>query len=220
MRGFRVHLLNYADRQGLDEYLRVYRRCFNADERVSSRVLRWVIQPSPVRVNPVHLFAAYLGEKVVGGACTVVFPAFQVAFGSYIFVAPQLRGHGLGEKILRDVLRQERRGPYSWNWRIYGEVTASSGDPWHRLLKRVGFRFFKPMWPLSSYKSATKVIPGRLCYYTYRREPPRRFSQPAFLAYVHALFYGPQAMHRNLLPRLRDFVRLDRLRKNAPPMSS
>ena len=31
------------------------------------------------------------------------------------------------------------------------------------------------------------------------------------LAYVHALFYGPDTMHRHLLPRLADFVEL-----NAP----
>lgn len=209
MRDFRVHLLKQTERRRLDEYLRIYRRSFNLDERVSSRVLRRVIQPSPARVNPVHLFAAYLGEEVVGGACTVVFPAFQAAFGSYIFVAPRLRGQGLGKETLREVLRQERRGPCASNWRIYGEVTASSGDPWHRLLERVGFRFFKPMWPLCSYENPNKVIPGRLCYYSYRRKPPGRFSQPAFLAYVHALFYGAEAMHRHLLPRLQDFVRLD-----------
>jgi hypothetical protein len=29
------------------------------------------------------------------------------------------------------------------------------------------------------------------------------------LAFIHALFYGPEAMHRDLLPRLKNFVRLD-----------
>ncbi len=204
-----VRLLKAADRRPLDAYLRLYRRCFNPDERVSTRILRWVIQPSPVRVNPVHLFAAYEGARLVGGACTVVFPGFQVAFGSYIFVDPALRRRGYGEKILREVLRLEQRGAHGRNWRIYGEVTASSGDPWHRLLERVGFHFFRSMWPLGSYQNPRKVIPGRLCCFDYQKSAPPRFSQPAFLAYVHSLFYGPEAMHRHLLPRLSEFVRLD-----------
>jgi hypothetical protein len=29
------------------------------------------------------------------------------------------------------------------------------------------------------------------------------------LAYIHALFYGPEAMHRYLLPRLKHFVKLE-----------
>ena len=29
------------------------------------------------------------------------------------------------------------------------------------------------------------------------------------LAYVHALFYGPDAMHRHLLPRLKRFISLE-----------
>jgi GNAT superfamily N-acetyltransferase len=209
MRGLEVLLLKHTETRKLDAYLRLYRRCFNPDERVSSRILRWVIEPSPARVNPVHLFAAYLKGKLVGGACTVVFPAFQVVFGSYIFVDPEMRGRELGERILRQVLRQERRGPQGWNWRMYGEVTASSGNRWHRLLERVGFRFFKPLWPLHSYRDPAKVVPGRLCYFPYQSKPPARFSQPAFLAYVHALFYGPEAMHRHLLPRLKNFIDLE-----------
>ncbi len=209
MRHLGVILLKHTERRKLDEFLRIYRRCFNPGERVSSRVLRRVIQPSPARVNPVHLFAASLGGEFVGGACTVVFPAFQAAFGSYIFVAPRWRGRGLGERILREVLRQERRRPGAGNWRMYAEITASSGDSWRKLLERVGFRFFKATWPLCSYESPNKVISGRLGYYSYRRQPSGRFSQPAFLAYVHTLFYGPAAMHRHLLPRLRDFVRLN-----------
>jgi len=208
-RGLRLHLLKHTEKQRLEEYLRLYRRCFNPDERVSTRVLRWVIQPSPRRVNPVHLFAAYLNKELVGGACTVVFPAFQAVFGSYIFVAPRWRGQGFGEKILREVLRKERSGTGAANWRLYAEITASSGDSWHKLLERVGFQFFKADWPLCSYEDPSKVIPGRLCYYPFRRNPPARFSQPAFLAYVHTLFYGPESMHRHLLPRLREFVRLD-----------
>jgi predicted GNAT family acetyltransferase len=168
-----------------------------------------VIQPSPERVNPVHLFAAYLDGKLVGGACTVVLPAFRVVFGSYIFVDPKLRGRGLGQRILRQVLRQERRGPQGWNWRVYGEVTKASGDPWHRLLAKVGFRFFASTWPLGSYANPKKMIPGHLCYYSYRSQPPSRFSQPAMLAYIHTMFYGPDAMHRHLLPRLKNFIRVD-----------
>ena len=36
-----------------------------------------------------------------------------------------------------------------------------------------------------------------------------RFSQPALLMYIHALFYGPDSTHRYLLPRLKNFVHLD-----------
>jgi GNAT superfamily N-acetyltransferase len=204
-----VRLLKHTDRRGLDHYLRLYSRCFDPRERVSPRILRWVITPSPGRLNPVHLFAAYLEGRLVGGACTLVLPAFQVVFGSYIFVHPKLRGQGLGERILREVLRQERRGSHGWNWRAYGEVTASSGSHWHRLLAKVGFQFFRPLWPLGSYHDSTKVIPGRLCYFSYRKIPPARFSQPAMLMYIHSLFYGPEATHRHLLPRLKDFVQLD-----------
>jgi hypothetical protein len=156
----------------------------------------------------VHLFAAYMDGTLVGGACTLVLPTFHVVFGSYLFVDPALRRQGLGSKILRRVLRQERSGPHGWNWRVYGEVTAASGHWWHRLLTKVGFRFFTPLWPLGSYQNPTKMIPGRLGYFPYRTKPPARFSQPAMLAYIHSLFYGPEAMHRHLLPRLKDFVRL------------
>ena len=204
----RVRLLKQTSGVELDRYLRLYSRSFNPDERVSPRLLRWVIQPSPDRVNPVHLFAAYLDKQLVGGACTLVLPMFQVVFGSYIFVDPALRGRGLGLKILREVLRQERKGPHGWNWRVYAEVTPSSPNWWHALLARVGFRFFKSMWPLGSYQHPNKVVPGRLCYYNYRK-PPQRFFQPALLTYIHALFYGPEATRRHLLPRLKQFVRLE-----------
>jgi len=203
-----LRLLNHKSGAELDRYLRLYSRSFNPDERVSPRVLRWVIQPSPARVNPVHLFAAYRDKRLVGGACTLVLPMFQVVFGSYIFVDPALRGRGLGVAMLREVLRQERKGPHGWNWRLYGEVTASSSGAWHQLLAKVGFRFFKTMWPLASYRQPRKVVPGRLCYFNFRK-PPQRFSQPALLAYIHALFYGPEAMHRHLLPRLKRFIRLE-----------
>jgi GNAT superfamily N-acetyltransferase len=204
-----VRLLHHTRRHELDEYLRLYRHCFNPDERVSARVLRRVIVPSPARVNPVHLFAAYLDGRLVGGACTLVLPAFQVVFGSYIFVVPALRGRGLGTEILRQVLRRERHGPHGSNWRVYGEVTASSGNRWHALLARVGFRFFPALWPLGSYRDPRKVVAGRLCYFPLRKTPPPRFSQPALLLYIHALFYGPEATHRHLVPRLKDFVRLE-----------
>ena len=204
-----VRLLKPTRRRELDEYLRLYSRCFSPDERVAPRILRWVIEPSPARVNPVHLFAAYAEGRLVGGACTLVLPVFRVVFGSYLFVDPKLRRRGLGLKILRQVLRQERRGPHGWNWRMYAEITAASGDWWHKLLGKVGFRFFTAMWPLGSYQTPEKVIPGRLGYFPFRNQPPSRFSQPAMLAYIHSLFYGPEAMHRHLLPRLKDFVSLD-----------
>ena len=206
---FQLRLLAPTDRKALDRYLRLYSRSFAPDERVSPRILRWVITPSPALVNPVHLFAAYLDGRLIGGSCTLVLPAFRVVFGSYIFVDPALRGRGWGARILRETLRQERRGPHGWNWRAYGEVTASSGQPWRRLLAKVGFRFFRPMWPLGSYADPRRVIPGRLCYFPYRKTPPPRFSQPALLMVIHSLFYGPEATHRHLLPRLKDFVLLD-----------
>lgn len=204
----KVKLLKYSDRAELNRYLRLYSRSFNPDERVSTQILRWVIQPSPARVNPVHLFAANLDQRLVGGACTLVLPMFQVVFGSYIFVDPALRRRGLGMRILREVLRLEGKGPHGWNWRFYAEVTASSGDWWPRVLAKAGFRFFKTMWPLGSYQNPDKVVAGRLGYFNYRK-PPERFSQAALLAYIHALFYGPEAMHRHLLPRLKGFVRLE-----------
>ena len=204
-----VQRIRHTQRRELERYLGLYQRSFNPDERVSPAVLRRVVVPSPARVNPVHLFAAYQGHRMVGGACTLVLPAFSAVFGSYIFVDPALRGQGLGIQILRQVLRQERRGPQGWNWRFYGEVTAASGNRWHTALGQVGFRFFPAMWPLVSYDDPGKVVAGRLCYFPYRKEPPRRFSQPALLLYIHALFYGPDATHRHLLPRLEDFVSLD-----------
>lgn len=209
MRGLSVSLLRHTEKKKLETFLRVYQRCFTPDERVSPRILRRVIRPSPARVNHVHLYAAHLNGKLVGGACMVVFPAFQVVFGSYLFVDPACRGKNLGGDILRKVLRLVRRGPYSPNWRVYGEVTARAGTHWRGTLARLGFRFFRWPWPLVSYQDPGRVIWGRLCYYSYRRKPPPRFSQPALLSYVHALFYGPEAMHRYLLPRLKNFVELD-----------
>src|SRR5208337_2893106 len=152
-----VQLLRHTQRRQLNEYLRLYQRSFNPDERVSPRVLRRVIVPSAARVNPVHLFAAYLGDRLVGGACTLVVPAFSVVFGSYIFVDPGLRGQGLGIRILRQVLHHERRGPQGWNWRLYGEVTAASGNPWHNALAQARFRFFSGLWPLVSYDAPGKI---------------------------------------------------------------
>src|SRR5437867_5283584 len=168
--------------------LETIQRCFNPDERVSPTVLRRVGQPFPARANPVHLFAAYHDGRLAGGPVTLVLPAFQVVFGSYIFVAPEMRGRGLGTRILREVLRQERGG---LAWRMYGEVTPSSGARWRRALAQAGFRFFAAKWPLVSYDDPDKVLAGRLCYFPFRANPPARFSQPAMLAYVHALFYGP-----------------------------
>jgi len=204
-----VKLLRPTERLALDEYLRLYQRSFNPDERVSPAVLRRVMVPSPARVNPVHLFAAYQGDRLVGGACTLVLPAFSVVFGSYIFVDPELRSRGLGMRILRQVLHQERRGPQGWNWRLYVETTVASGPRWPTALAKAGFRFFPAMWPLISYKEPGKVVAGKLGYFQFRKSPPRRFSQPALLMYIHALFYGPDSTHRHFLPRLKKFVTID-----------
>lgn len=209
MQRLSVQLLRPAQRRALDDYLRLYKRCFNPDERVSPRLLRRVVVPSPARVNPVHLFAAYRGDRMVGGACTLVLPAFSVVFGSYIFVDPERRGQGLGIQILRKVLRQERRGPQGLNYRLYGEVTSASGSHWHAALAQAGFRFFPSVWPLVSYRDPGKVVSGRIGYFPFRKNSPRRFSQPALLLYIHSLFYGPDWTHRHLLPRLRNFVTLD-----------
>lgn len=208
MRNFEVRLLKHTDQDEFDRYLRLYSRCFNSEERVSPRILRRIIQPSPARVNPVHFFSAHLDRRLVGGACTLVLPMFQVVFGSYLFVDPALRHQGIGMKILREVLRQERKGPHGWNWRVYAEVTPSSGDWWREALAREKFRFFKAMWPLGSYQNPGAVVPGRLGYFNFRK-PPARFSQPALLAYIHSLFYGPETMHRLLLPRLKRFTELE-----------
>jgi GNAT superfamily N-acetyltransferase len=204
-----VQLLRHTQRRELEEYLRLYQRSFNPDERVSTSILRRVMVPSPARVNPVHLFAAYQGGRLVGGACTLVVPAFSVVFGSYIFVDAALRGRGLGRRILRQVLQQERYGPQGRNWRLYGEVTTAGGNWWRTALTHAGFRFFPAVWPLVSYRHPGKILRGRLCYFPFRKNPPRRFSQPALLMYIHALFYGPDLTHRHLLPRLKDFVKLD-----------
>jgi len=204
-----VELLHPTEGHDLDEYLRLYQRSFNPDERVSPAVLRRVMVPSPERVNPVHLFAAHQGDRMVGGACTLVLPAFSVVFGSYIFVDPELHSRGLGMRILRQVLRQERRGPQAWNWRLYVETTVTCGPRWPTALAKVGFRFFPAIWPLISYKDPGKVVAGKLGYFQFRKSPPPRFSQPALLTYIHALFYGPDSTHRHLLPRLKNFVQLD-----------
>jgi GNAT superfamily N-acetyltransferase len=203
-----LHLLRHTERRKLDEYLELYARSFNPDERVSPALLRSVVVPSPSRVNPVHLFSAYQGDRLIGGACTLVLPAFSVVFGSYIFVDPAMRGRGLGMSISRQLLRQERRGPQGWNWRLYCEVTVASGDGWHSALTQAGFRFFPEVWPLVSYEHPGKIVAGKLGYFQFRKSPPRRFSQPAFLMYIHALFYGPDSTHRYLLPRLKNFVGL------------
>jgi GNAT superfamily N-acetyltransferase len=204
-----IKLLRPTERRALDEFLQLYQRSFNPDERVSPAVLRRVMAPTPARVNPVHLFAAYQGDRMVGGACTLVLPAFSVVFGSYIFIDPELRSRGLGMRILRQVLRQERRGPQGWNWRLYIEVTVASGDRWPTALAKAGFRFFPATWPLVSYHEPGKIMPGKLGYFQFRKSPPRRFSQPALLMYIHALFYGPDSTHRHLLPRLKNFVTTD-----------
>jgi GNAT superfamily N-acetyltransferase len=204
-----VRLLPHTQQRELEEYLRLYQRSFNPDERVSPSVLRRVIVPSPARVDPVHLFAAFLGDRMIGGACTLVLPAFSAVLGSYLFVDPELRGRGLGTRILRQVLQQERSGPQGWNWRLYVEVTAASGRRWPAALGQAGFRFFPAMWPLISYQHPGKVVAGELGYFQFRKNPPPRFSQPALLMYIHALFYGPDSTHRHLLPRLKNFVHLD-----------
>ncbi len=220
-----VRLLRHSETSHLDRFLAIYAKSFNPDERVSPAILREVTKPSPDRPNRAHLFAAFEGRTILGGAVTLLLPAFGVVFGSYVFVDPAWRGARRGSRILREVIRQEKRGPEGSAprgrspsphvFRIYGEVTANSGEWWHQALERAGFHFFPALWPLGSYDDPTKAIPGRLCYFPLRR-PPARFSQPAMLAYVHSLFYGPDAMHRHLLPRLTDFVEL-----NAPgPKSS
>lgn len=218
---FTVHLIKHSESAHLDRLLAIYAESFKPDERVSPAILRWVTKPSPDRPNRAHLFAAFEGRKMVGGAMTLLLPSFGVAFGSYIFVDPTLRGAGRGRRILREVIRQEKHGPEGAHgrirsprvFRLYGEVTANSGEWWHVALRRAGFRFFPAPWPLGSYENPSKVIPGRLCYFPLR-PPPARFSQPAMLAYVHSLFYGPEAMHRHLLPKLSHFVGL-----NAPKSS-
>jgi len=204
-----VQLLRHTQHQYVDAFLRLYEASFNADERVSSEVLRRVIVPSLERVNPVHLFAAHWDRRLVGGACTLVLPAFSAVFGSYLFIDPEWRGRGLGKQLLRQTLRLERSGPHGPNWRCYVEVTAASGDPWHATLANAGFRFFSANWPLISYHQPGKVVAGKLGYFPFRKNPPPRFSQPALLMYIHALFYGPQSTHRYLLPRLKNFVELD-----------
>ena len=204
-----VRLLEHRDTRKVEEYLRLYARCFHPDERLSRPILRRILQPSPERVNTVHAFAAYLDGRLVGGAITLVLPAFSVVFGSYLFVDPHLRRRKLGARIMRTVLRHERRGPHGENWRIYAEVTSNSGAWWHQAMTRFGFRFFPAPWPMASYDHSGRILRGRLCYFPLRSQAPPRFSQPAMLAYVHTLFYGPEAMHRHLLPRLKDFVRLE-----------
>jgi GNAT superfamily N-acetyltransferase len=204
-----VRLLEQRETRKLRDYLALYHRCFNPDERVSARILRRVIKPSPARTNLVHLFAAYLDDRLVGGAITLVLPAFGVVFGSYLFVDPEMRRHKLGVRILRAVLREERRGAHGPIWRMYGEVTSSSGAWWQQAMARFGFRFFPTPWPMASYGRSGRILGGRLCYFPLRSQAPPRFSQPAMLAYVHALFYGPDAMHRHLLPRLKEFVSLE-----------
>lgn len=191
----------------LNRFLTLYARCFNPDERVSPDILRRVIQMPGRAVYPLHLFAAYDGREMIGGAAATVLPAFRAAFGSYIFVDPKRRGQGLGAHILRGVLALERRAPEQ-PWRLYGEVTESAGTWWEKTLRREGFRFFSQPWPIPSYHQPEKLLSARLCYYPLRSRPPFRFSQSAMLACIYTLFYGPDAMHRYLLPRLGSFVSL------------
>ena len=209
MQKLTVELLRPTAHKALDQFLRLYQLSFNPDERVSPAVLRRVMVPSPARVNPVHLFAAFLGDRLVGGACTLVLPAFSVVFGSYIFVDPELRSRGLGMRILRQVLHQERRGPQGKNFRLYIEVTEASGNRWPTALAKLGFRFFPALWPLVSYAHPGKVMAGKLGYFQFQKNPPHRFSQAAMLIYIHALFYGPDSTHRHMLPRLKNFVTID-----------
>jgi len=206
---FSVRRLNSQPAKGLDQFLRLYARSFNVDERVRPSIIRRVVR-APVRsVNPVHLFGAFSDGSLVGGAVTVAFPAFQVIFGSYIFVGARWRGRGLGTRILQQVLNLECRAPgVIPPWRIYGEVVQSNNLWWEAALRRAGFRFFPNPWPIPSYRDPHKLLSARLCYYPFRSHPPSRFSQPAMLACVYTLFYGPQAMHRHLLPRLQSFIPL------------
>ncbi|HEX5482401.1 MAG TPA: GNAT family N-acetyltransferase [Terriglobia bacterium] len=207
----KVRLLRAAEKAAVDQYLRLYSRCFNPDERVSSSIIRRVLKSSARAVNPVHLFAVYRRREIIGGSLTVALPAFQVVFGSYIFVRPSMRGQGFGATILRETLRQEQRGAGSSfrPWRLYGEVTPASGSAWRRTLARAGFRFFPTPWPIPSYHEPRKILSARLCYYPLQPHAPERLSQPAMLAYIYSLFYGPENMHRHLLPRLKRFVALD-----------
>ena len=222
-----VRLLRQKENAHLDRFLRIYAQSFNPDERVSPAILREVIKPSQDQPNHAQLFAAFEDRTMVGGAVMLLLPAFGVVFSSYIFVDPALRGAQRGSRILREVIRHEKKicgGAEGHSrtprvFRIYGEVTANSGEWWHQALERAGFRFFPAMWPLGSYNDPGKVLPGRLCYAPLRR-PAARFSQPAMLAYVHSLFYGPDAMHRHLLPRLADFVELDAPRPKSVNGSS
>lgn len=210
-RELKVRLLRASDEAAVNQYLRLYCRCFNPDERVSSRVIRNVLRSSFRWRNPIHLFAAYCRRELIGGALTVALPSFDVVFGSYLFVKDSWRGQGIGAIILRETLQQEKDGagsPFK-PWRIYGEVTPASGAAWHHTLARLGFQFFPAPWPIPSYHDPRKMLRARLCYCSFQSRPPDRFSQPAMLAYVYSLFYGPENMHRHLLPRLKSFVELD-----------
>ena len=131
-----VRLLRHRETAHLDRFLAIYAQSFRPDERVSPAILRAVTKPSPHRPNRAHLFAAFEGRTMVGGAVTLLLPAFGVVFGSYVFVDPALRGAGRGSRILRQVIRQEKQGAEGADrrsrsprvFRIYGEVTASSGE--------------------------------------------------------------------------------------------
>jgi GNAT superfamily N-acetyltransferase len=203
-----ARLLQASDQKQLDQLLKIYMKSFHPDERVGASILRRIIKPSPARVDPIHLYAAYCRGEMVGGALTAVFPAFRSSFGSYIFVDPSRRGEGLGAAMLKVLLPKEKSTacPTGQLWRMYGEVTPRSGSNWRRTLARAGFRFFASPWPVPSYHEDGKVTFGRLGYFSFLRTAPARFSQPAFLAYVYSRFYGPEAMHSLLLPRLRHFV--------------
>jgi hypothetical protein len=128
----KIRLLRHGETDHLDRFLAIYGQSFNPDERVSPAILREVTKPSPDRPNRADLFAAFEGRAMVGGAVTLLLPAFGVVFGSYIFVDPALRRARRGSRILREVIRQEKQGPKPHRsprvFRIYGEVTANSGD--------------------------------------------------------------------------------------------
>ncbi len=63
-----VPLLKHNETDHLDRFLAIYARSFNPDERVSPAILREVAKPSPDRPNRVHLFPAFEGRTMVGGA--------------------------------------------------------------------------------------------------------------------------------------------------------
>ena len=104
-----VRLLRQKENAHLDRFLRIYAQSFNPDERVSPAILREVIKPSQDQPNHAQLFAAFEDRTMVGGAVMLLLPAFGVVFSSYIFVDPALRGAQRGSRILREVIRHEKK---------------------------------------------------------------------------------------------------------------